>query len=323
MALRTVSVVGLLAVAGCSANVSSGSASGAQGDEQDGIAGGAQATTAVVTFERVTAGDATRVSTVARFIQGRSAQVDGRALKLVGAAFDLPPSSGCIVLSDDADGTAARGVDLADVGALTVSSSTPASTFTMVPRQVPDPVGLVAGVLYYAPATDAAQVAPGTRYLVRGAGSTDVPAFELSGTAPGDFSDVRINQSGAPQIAQNAAQSSNQTGQARVALALGAGVDLTWSTSTGIENEGGDSFFVDVVTARGTSRCAADAAGAIVPSAAFLADDGLLAVHRVHRDRTRARDQIAASQLHEGAQKSIDSSELRFDFSRVVSFSRR
>ncbi len=322
----------LLTLTACSANVSSSGESDADALTQ---------TTAVVTFERTTTGEAgrevVRGAATARFVQARSAQttqasqasqLDDRALKLVGAAFEAPPSFGCVPLSEELDAAAGRSLELADVGGLQVTQTSAGATpggaapagraFPLVPRQVPDPVGLVGGVLYYA-ATPAPELSsllvPGSRYSVRAAGSPGVAAFELSGSAPLEVSEVRV--SGAPNN-----QSAQGTG--RVAIAGSAQtVEVAWSTADGsAARETGDVFFVDVVLQRtsGTLRCAADASGATIPSSAFSVSgasdsDGTIAVHRVHRERARSNGGAARSAL--------ESSELRFDFSRVIAFSRR
>ncbi len=323
----------LLTLTACSANVSSPGESDADTLTQ---------TTAVVTFERTTTGDSgrevVRGAATARFVQARTpafaseraqtSQLDERALKLVGAAFEAPPSFGCVPLSAELDAAAGRALELADVGGLQViqtSASGPGTrAFPLVPRQVPDPVGLVGGVLYYAatPAPELSSLlAPGSRYSVRAAGSSGVAAFELSGTAPVEVSDVRLAGAGP------------QAGGRVVIPMTGAGpavVELAWSTADGsAARETGDVFFVDVAmqrgagTSGGTLRCAADASGATIPSSAFAVaglvaglpeGDGTIAVHRVHRERARSN----------GAGRSaLESSELRFDFSRVIAFSRR
>jgi cell wall-associated NlpC family hydrolase len=305
----------LLTLSACSASVSSPGESDADAVTQ---------TTAVITFERVTTAsegrDVVRGAAAARFVQSRAGNagatqgVDERALKLVGAAFDPPPVLGCITLGDEADSTGGRAIELADVGSLQVQALPNASPnaspngssngdtrgagkpFALVPRQVPDPVGLVGGVLYYAPSTDSSQVQPGARYAVRAAGSPGVPAFELTGTSPLEVADVRVTAHGSGAL------------------------DVAWSTPD-LGKDSGDVFFVDVVSPRasgsssasgggGLVRCAADASGAALPSSAFVADEVTLAVHRVHRERARANGRL-------------ESSELRFDFSRVVTFTRR
>ena len=320
----------LLTLTACSANVSSPGESDADAVTQ---------TTAVVTFERITTTgapsttgtgetrDQVRGAAAARFVQARPTQgqssVDDRALKLVGAAFEAPPSFGCVALSDELDAAAGRALELADVGSLqvvqTASTSTGQSTggagahaFSLVPRQVPDPVGLVGGVLYYAPSTELSQVVPGARYSVRATGSPGVPSFELSGTSPFEVSDVRI-----------AGQSAGQFPQARAALSAAQSViDVAWTTPD-TARETGDIFFIDIVVhnSNGTLRCAADAFGASIPSPALAAPgqeetNGTISVHRVHREQ-RARSSA-------GSQRGpLESSELRFDFSRVVAFTRR
>ena len=337
--MRGLPILGLMlfTLGACSANVSSPGESDADALTQ---------TTAVVTFERTTTtGEAgheiVRGAATARFVQARSpwyagsqtsqafqiSGLDDRALKLVGAAFDAPPSFGCVALSDELDAAAGRALELADVGGLQVvqtsgQTALGARTFPLVARQVPDPVGLVGGVIYYAPAASVepgSQVIPGSRYSVRAAGSPGVASFEISGAAPLDVSDVRLASAnaGAPN--------------ARVAIpAQAVSVELAWSTAdASVARETGDVFFVDVAVQRGagstggTLRCAADASGATIPGSAFSAlppdGEGTFAVHRVHRERVRAGTAPTSS----SPRGPLESSELRFDFSRVIAFSRR
>jgi hypothetical protein len=80
-------------------------------------------------------------------------------------------------------------------------------------------------------------------------------------------------------------------------------IDLAWEA-------GEDLIYVDVVAKRApTLRCAfADSGRASIPNFAQL-DSGTLFVHRVHGEAFHT--------------KGIDAGEIRFDFARVVAFSRR
>ena len=98
-------------------------------------------------------------------------------------------------------------------------------------------------------------------------------------------------------------------GRVAVLLAPGAAVDLSWEPGA-ID----DLVYVDVASKDvGTPvmRCLfADNGRAAVASASFGAvEEGTLSVHRLHREAFRARG--------------LDSGEVRFDFARAVSFTRR
>jgi len=217
---------------------------------------------------------------------------------------------------NDAD-SAGQALELADVGMLSVASAPAGQSaqhvqhaFPLVPRQVPDPVGLVGGVLYYGNNPELSQVVPGTRYSVRGSGSQGVAAFELAGTSPFEVADLSF---GGIRVA-------GQRAPIQLASSQPA-VEIAWSTADAAR-ESGDIFFVDVARVGASSvRCAADASGATIPSSVFAgvspSDDvgGTISVHRVHRERARSTGTGVS-------RSAFESSEVRFDFSRVISFTR-
>ncbi|MBL8611329.1 MAG: hypothetical protein JNL38_28555, partial [Myxococcales bacterium] len=278
--MRTLSaiVVASAALAGCSANM---------GATNDVDADSVTPSTAVVVLERTSQGpDTTRVGAVARFVHTRSGQVDERALRTVGAQLDLPAPGACAALAGD-DDVAARGVELADVGAISVEAGDRRALLTA--RQVPDPVGRVTGVFYVGSSETGAHVAPGGRVALKVAGSQDVGAFTVVGQAPADLGDLRIG-------GQDAARGV-------VSLAAGAPVELTWDAS----DDPRDVVYVDVGGRVGAvvTRCAfADSGRATLGATVLATDEGSLAVHRVRRERFAARG--------------VEPGELRFDFARVA-----
>jgi hypothetical protein len=160
-------------------------------------------------------------------------------------------------------------------------------------RQVPDVVDVVSGIVY-ARAAEGDLLPPRTRYTLRVAGAADADAFVVEATAPGDLAELRV---------------SGQDARA-VVLAAGAGADLAWDAGSP-----DDVVYVDV-NAGGdlgahtpTLRCAFADTGSATVAAALLPDEGTIGIHRIHREHFRARD--------------VDSGEVRFDFAKVVSFSRR
>lgn len=286
--MRTLSaiVVASAALAGCSANM---------GAANDVDADSVTPSTAVVVLERTSQGpDTTRVGAVARFVHTRSGQVDDRALRTVGAQLDLPAVGTCAALAGD-DEVAARGVELADVGAVSVESGDRRAVLTA--RQVPDPVGRVTGVFYVGSPESGAHVPPGARVALRVTGSQDVGAFTAVGQAPAELGDLRIG-------GQDAARGA-------VSLAVGAPIEVTWEPS----EDARDVVYVDVAAGHSGSRASAtrcvfaDTGRATLGATVLASDEGSLAVHRVRRERFAARG--------------VEPGELRFDFARVTTYNRR
>ncbi len=250
---------------------------------------------AVVVVERAQQGDGARVAVVARFVSVRGGVVDDRALRMVGALSRVPAGGACAVL-DDAEEGAVRGVELHDVGAVTLEAASTRSA--LVTRQVPDPIGRVTGVFYFSPA-DIHAVAPGAKVslLVQGSPHGDIAPFVVAGAAPRDLGEVRV--------------AGQDIARPVVVAASGGPIEITWEGSEGASPRPGDdaTVFVDVSTARQTTRCAfADVGRASVPAAALSGDTGQITLHRIKRDRFAARG--------------VEPGELRFDFSRTASFTR-
>ena len=210
-------------------------------------------------------------------------QVDDAALRTAGVQ-DVPAPGSCVTSFDIAPSTA-RGVELLDVGAVTVDAfvGDPAQgkTTILLPRAMPDPAGVVSGYFYSARASEA--YTPTSRLSLRASGGQDLPeGFAVSVASPRDLSDVRV-------------------------VATPASVDVLWDSS---ESDGRDLVYADVLAPAMIARCAGSDAGhlAIPASALGAAEEGTIAVHRVHREPFRTRG--------------IDPGEVRFDFARVVSFRR-
>ena len=97
---------------------------------------GSTAATAIVAVERtVGPGDTVRGDTVlARFVRVRQGAVDDAALRVVGIAADVPAPGACAAPTESASASlAGRGVELLDVGQVTVASA------VLLPRTMPDP----------------------------------------------------------------------------------------------------------------------------------------------------------------------------------------
>jgi len=305
---------------GCSANLA---ASSEQTDAE------ASAVTAIVTVER-TAGsggsEGVRSDIIARFVRSRAGDED--ALRIVGAAIDLPAAGACTRLPAANSATKmAHSVELVNVGALSVelppqSSGSPSASSgsapstsaesrvagpdyqaKLLPRHLPDVVDLVSGVVYTARAEGDAFPARG-RYVFHAAGAPEqeIAPFTVEATAKGEPGELRIADQA---IAR-------RTDPGPIVLSPADSVEITWAQSPDASTED-DLIYIDV-SARpaGTStvRCSfVDNGRATLAATAFPSDEGTIAVHRVHRESFRA--------------KGIDSGVLRFDFARTSSFRRQ
>lgn len=259
----------------------------------------ASTATAVVVVERTTGpGDAVRADAViARFVRVRQGAVDEQALRIAGAAWDLPAPGTCVAAAQDAAQPAfqPRGVDLLDVGVLTTSAldtaHAPTSTKSTVllPRSMPDPTGVVSGVFYSARSTEA--FTPAARLQLHTSGGPDMPeGFRVDVAAPHDVGDVRV-------------------------AAAASGIDIGWDVDPA-STDARDLVYVDVFgqpsgqSSRLVARCTAVDVGQLTVPAASLGaiDEGTVSVHRLHRESFRA--------------KGIEPGEIRFDLARVVAFHR-
>jgi hypothetical protein len=253
--------------------------------------------TAVVVVERTSGpGDAIRGDAViARFVRVRQGAVDDQALRIAGAAWDLPAPGTCSTAREAQPALQPRSVDLLDVGVLTVESpaarsyAAPKST-VLLPRTMPDPTGVVSGVFYSARSTEA--FTPAGRLQLHTSGGPDMPeGFRADVASPHDVSDVRVASAGPT-----------------------SGLDVTWEADA-VSKDARDLVYIDVLgpSSRLVARCTTldvgqfaipgNALGAIEPDA-----QAQLAVHRLHRESFRA--------------KGIEPGEIRFDVARVVTFRR-
>jgi hypothetical protein len=247
--------------------------------------------TAVVVVERTSGpGDAIRGDAViARFVRVHQGTVDDAALRIAGAAWDLPALGTCSSAQEVQPTLQPRSVDLLDVGVLTVDSAATKST-VLLPRAMPDPTGVVSGVFYSARSAEA--FTPSTRLQLHTSGGPDMAeGFRVDVPSPRDVSEVHV----APAASPNS-----------------GGLDVTWDASDAPANDARDLVYVDVLgpSSRLAARCTTlDVGQLAVPASALGAlEEGQLAVHRLHREGFRA--------------KGIEPGEVRFDVARVVTFRR-
>ncbi|WP_394839937.1 hypothetical protein LVJ94_23905 [Pendulispora rubella] len=301
---------------GCSANLAASSEST---DAE------ASAVTGIVTVERTTGvsgADAPKSDIIARFVRSRAGVVDDDSLRLVGAAMELPAVGSCSRLPAASSATkAARSLELLNVGALSFEFPSGRASGTgaeaqgrpeakLVARHLPDVVDLVSGVVYTARGEGEAFPAKG-RYVFRAAGSPEqeIAPFTVEATAKGEPGDIRIADQSLAHRADGAP----------VFLPAVDPTEVTWTAEGSADD---DVVYIDVsakTAAAGGSgagardagvRCTfADTGRATLAATAFVADEGTMAIHRVHRESFRARG--------------IDSGVLRFDFARVASYRRR
>jgi len=271
--------------AGCSANV-------VPSAEATDAEASASTSVAVVAVERSAvagpAGDVARAEAVVRVVRARSGAVDEDALRMVGATLDVPALGACAPTAA-VGRSAGRAVQLVDVGVVTLEAG--GASTTLLPRRLPDVADLVSGIVYARTADGETMPARG-RYDLRVAGTRGEAGFTVSATAPGDLSDVRV--------------AGRDARSGLVSLAPNSPVDVTWEPGAAE-----DVVYVDVVAAAGALRCAfVDAAGHGTVAAASLAgmEEGTLAIHRLHREPFRGR---------------VEAGEVRFDFGRVLAFTRR
>jgi hypothetical protein len=293
--MRPTSISALLAVSplmvACSANLAS-SAETADAETN--------ATSAVVVVERTVGASDARASAVARFVRMRSGAVDEDALRMVGATVDFPALGTCVTAPAAKHAGAARALELLDVGAISLEAN--GLRTSLQARQLPDVVDLLSGVVYATPTADAEALPAGSVYVLRAAGSVDldVAPFAVSASAPDEPTQVRI-----------AGQDIGGNG-GLVALANGSlivdGVDVSWEAGSP-----DDFVYLDVAAERDAqtaARCLFSdvGRGTLIPAAFGETTSGTITIHRLHREPFRA--------------KGVDSGEVRFDFARVVTFSR-
>lgn len=242
--------------------------------------------TAVIVVERTAGpGEAVRGDAVtARFVRVSGGPVDDSALRMAGVAADIPAAGTCFAPSDNAPSVLGRAVELLDVGPVTLSSQATegaSKSTVLMPRLMPDPAGVVSGVFYSSRSADV--FSPSSRVTLRSSGGADlVDGFNVTVTAPHDVSDVRVT-------------------------VVPAGLEVSWDAT---EADAHDLVYVDVLSPapRVVMRCTGTDSGRLLVPAVPGAEEGQIAVHRLHKEGFRARG--------------IEPGEVRFDVARVVTFRR-
>lgn len=250
--------------------------------------------TAIVVVERTSGpGDAARGdAVVARFVRVRQGTVDDPALRIAGVGTDIPTPGSCFVPPDDAPVIQhGRSVELLDVGQVVLSTENATKSTVLVPRSMPDPAGVVSGMFYSMHSADA--FAAGSRLSLRSSGGADLlDGFSISVTAPREVTDVAVGSTS-------------------------GGLDVSWESSDLEASDPRvrsipDLVYVDVLSpaTHVAMRCTgANAGHLLVPQSTIAGiEEGLLAVHRLHKESFRA--------------KGIEPGEVRFDVAKIVPFRR-
>lgn len=270
MFMRSVLPLVALAAVGCSSQV---------GPAEE-AAPSSTAAAVIVVSRSAGPGDTLRDdSIVARFVRVRQgAPLDEAALRLAGVANDLPSPGTCRTTVDEKSAMQGREIDLLDVGPMSVEGT------ILLPRQMPDPTGIVSGVFYSARSAEA--FTPASRLQLRASGGQALPeGFVVNVTAPKELGEVRVSSTN-------------------------AGLDVSWDVAD--ENDARAVVYMDVIdrASRVVTRCGSVDGGRFVVPAESVAnvDEGQVVLHRVHHESFTA--------------KGIAPGQVRFDLARVVTFRR-
>ncbi len=241
--------------------------------------------TAIVAVERTSGpGDSVRGDAViARFVRVKEGSVDDPALRMAGVAEDIPVPGACFAPSETTPVIQGRSVELLDVGPVVLTSDASKSSTVLLPRSMPDPAGVVSGVIYSSRSADV--FGAGSRVSLRSNGGADLlDGFSVSVTAPRDVTDVHVTS-------------------------VPRGLDVSWDAEGADPH---DLVYVDVLSPapRVVMRCTSiDAGRILVPQGSIAGiEEGQVAVHRLHKESFKA--------------KGIEPGEIRFDVAKIVPFRR-
>ena len=241
--------------------------------------------TAIVAVERTSGpGDSVRGDAViARFVRVKEGSVDDPALRMAGVAEDIPVPGACFAPSETTPVIQGRSVELLDVGPVVLTSDASKSSTVLLPRSMPDPAGVVSGVIYSSRSADV--FGAGSRVSLRSNGGADLlDGFSVSVTAPRDVTDVHVTS-------------------------VPSGLDVSWDAEGADPH---DLVYVDVLSPapRVVMRCTSiDAGRILVPQGSIAGiEEGQVAVHRLHKESFKA--------------KGIEPGEVRFDVAKIVTFRR-
>jgi hypothetical protein len=214
--------------------------------------------------------------------------------------------SGSLGGSGSAGAFGSRGLELVDVGQ--VSLEGPEGLHApLVARQVPDPAGMLSGVMYSARISDPSHVSSSPVTLtVRAPGVAGDPeslAFVAQVTLPKDLTEVRLGGVEPKDFSASA----------------GSAAELTWLAP----QEGDDLVVVDLKSADRAARCTfADVgrASLLTPATSDLLPEATsLTLHRVHREHFR----LDRTDRPDTRKADAPRGEIRVDSSRTFVLTRR
>jgi len=143
------------------------------------------ATTALIVLHQVHGVEGVRTEVSARFVTVAEGLVDERSLRLAGA--EPLPDMGCgVITTSHLPAAPARPIVLLDQGDLIVTR--PTGMIALTPREIPDPVGIVAGVAYIGRSFDDTPSAPAGRFSIASADQK----VAIQADAPPPLSQLRI-----------------------------------------------------------------------------------------------------------------------------------
>ncbi|HEY3816168.1 MAG TPA: hypothetical protein VGL81_03305 [Polyangiaceae bacterium] len=248
----------------------------------------ATTTSAIVVVERTSdPSQGARAEGSARFIRVAAPATVDDALRAIGAALELPARGTCAsvhtLAGESAPSDVSPSVELVDVGA--VSLETNGVETRLTPRQLPDVTDVVTGFVY-ARSPDPALLPAAAKYVVHVAGGIGVMPFDAVAMAPVDPVSIRL---------------AGEDERAGVVVTSSA-LELTW-TPDGSD----DVVYVDIRPSG--VRCVFEDGGRSSLPAALFEDDGTIVLHRLRREALGV--------------PGTDSGEIRFDFARSVSYTRK
>lgn len=244
--------------------------------------------TAVVVIERTAGpGDAVRGdAVVARFVRVKQGTVDEPALRIAGAALDVPIPGTCFAPAEGAPLIQGRAVELLDVGQVVMSAEADEGAdgnIVLLPRTMPNPAGVVSGVFYSSRSSDV--FVQGSPLSIQASGGPDLAeGFSVHVTAPREINEIE-GSFGA------------------------AGLEVSWDVA---DLDSQDLVYVDVLSPAPhvVVRCSGPDDGQILVPHVWLSgvEEGHIAVHRLRKESFKA--------------KGIDPGEVHFDVAKVITFQR-
>lgn len=236
-------------------------------------------TTALVVIHQAVGNGAARSEISARFVKTMEGAIDERVLQLAGA--DPIPEMGCAPIGAPSPSAGpTRAITFLDRGDL-VASSGP-SSIVLSPREVPDPVGLISGVVYFGRTLDDSLPTSEAIRVTSADGSVAIHA-----DVPVPLSDLRV---GGEEAVDGLFTLSSLASGAPSANGSDLSIDVTWHQ--GVPD---DIAIFDFTANEGDAyRCAFGDIGhgtIVLPTSAYTAITARR-FHHIARDVDHARSDV-------------------------------